>query len=134
MEILSAVVLSLIFLVLSGLHFYWVGGGKWGLALAVPTTGPGKSTFEPGPLATLAVALGLLALSVWALAFLWLGPGWNWLAWVVAGVFFLRSVGDFRFVGWFKTIRDTPFGKMDSRLYSPLCLFISLLQISIIVL
>ena len=31
------------------------------------------------------------------------------------------AVGDFTYVGWFKRVRHTSFGKMDTRLYTPLC-------------
>ena len=33
-----------------------------------------------------------------------------------------RAIGDFRYVGFFKRVRDTPFARMDTLLYSPLCL------------
>lgn len=40
-------------------------------------------------------------------------------------LFFIRAVGDFKFVGFFKSIRETSFAKMDSKFFSPLCLLIS---------
>ena len=40
-------------------------------------------------------------------------------------LFLMRAVGDFKYVGFFKSIRETSFAKMDSRFFSPLCLLIS---------
>ncbi len=45
---------------------------------------------------------------------------------LVGGIFFLRVIGDFRYVGYFKRITDTAFAKMDTALYIPLCLVISI--------
>ena len=39
----------------------------------------------------------------------------------------LRAVGDFRMVGFWKTVRDTPFARWDTRLFSPLCVAIAAL-------
>jgi hypothetical protein len=46
------------------------------------------------------------------------------IASAVATVFaaFLRSVGDFRLVGFFKRVRGTRFARYDSLLFSPLSL------------
>jgi hypothetical protein len=43
----------------------------------------------------------------------------------VALIFAARAVGDFRYVGFFKRVRDSRFGRLDSALYSPLCVFLS---------
>jgi hypothetical protein len=40
----------------------------------------------------------------------------------VAVILLLRGIGDFRYVGLFKRVRDTPFARMDSRVYTPLVL------------
>jgi hypothetical protein len=32
-----------------------------------------------------------------------------------------RAVGDFRYVGFFKRVRDSRFATLDTRVYSPLC-------------
>jgi hypothetical protein len=42
-------------------------------------------------------------------------------------MFLLRAIGDFRTVGFWKSITDTPFAHWDTRLYSPLCLGIAAL-------
>ena len=40
----------------------------------------------------------------------------------VTAALLLRGIGDFRYVGLFKRERATPFGRMDTRLYTPLVL------------
>jgi hypothetical protein len=47
------------------------------------------------------------------------------MAYVLALVFALRAMGDFRFVGFFKSMGDEPFRSWDTWLYSPLCLAIA---------
>jgi len=49
------------------------------------------------------------------------------LAWVLAALFLIRAVGEFRYVGFFKSVRDTRFATWDSWLFSPLCLLIAVL-------
>jgi len=106
-------------------HVYWALGGTRGLAAAIPQRENHAVLFTPGPWGTLAVAGGLGALAVMAL-----GGG---LAWPPAvelypalamggGVFALRVVGDFRYVGVFKKVRGTRFSHWDDRLFTPLCL------------
>jgi hypothetical protein len=36
----------------------------------------------------------------------------------------LRALGEFRYIGFFKRVRGTPFARMDSRYYSPLALLL----------
>lgn len=133
---LLALFLSALFLLLGSLHVYWAFGGKMGLASAIPEIS-GEAAFRPGPGMTLAVALvlfgfGVLALLLWQVAEapLWLRLG----GWLAAGVFALRAIGDFRYVGFFKKVRHTDFGYMDSRLYSPLCLLIACLFAGLLIL
>lgn len=126
----SATVLSLLALI----HVYWAAGGATGATAVVPTKGDGEGTplFQPGPLATLVVAalLSFAALLVLVRSgFLTLAlPDWmiSKGVWILAAVFLLRALGDFRYVGFFKRIRHTTFGRWDTRLYSPLCLMLSL--------
>ena len=117
-------------------HVYWALGGRWALEGAVPTK-EGEPLFEPGPLACLAVALGLMAA---AGAVFWCGESLyldlpnhlaRWAVAFLAVLFFLRSVGDFRYVGFFKRHKGTLFARRDSRLYSPLCLVLSVLSASV---
>lgn len=53
---------------------------------------------------------------------------------VIAVIFFLRAVGDYKFIGFFKTINSTRFAINDTEIFSPLCLFIALLSLIIFML
>lgn len=134
--LLPAFLLVFIFGGLSLLHWSWLFRRGAGLAAVVPEVG-GRPAFEPGKVATAAVALLLLlAAAVCASqAGLWglersrvsrLG------VWALAVVFLLRALGDFRLVGFFKRVRGTRFARMDSWLYSPLCLVISALCLALV--
>lgn len=111
---------------IAALHVYWAAGGRRGLALAIPVLNDDLA-FRPGARVTglVAVALALAG------ALYWVGLGWNavsvpaaWSRIGLAGlglVFAARAVGDFRYAGMFKRVRDTSFAKLDDILYVPLC-------------
>ncbi|KAA3619326.1 MAG: DUF3995 domain-containing protein [Calditrichaeota bacterium] len=131
MRIIIGNLTSFIFLILSLVHVYWAFGGKWGQSGAIPTRA-GKSLLQPGVFGTLLVALALLLASFFMLS----GSGMftfnnrfhfinNSGILTVAVLFLLRAIGDFKYIGFFKKYRETPFAFWDTRLHSPLCLFIS---------
>jgi hypothetical protein len=130
-------VLAAIFGVLGIIHIYWAFGGKAGLAGAVPST-DGEPAFRPSRLATLAVAAGLAAamlVSLGAVGFF--GEAippltWAWLVLVIALLFLMRAIGDFGTVGFFKQPSDSSFAYWDTRLYSPLCVLITLIAFAIL--
>ena len=45
---------------------------------------------------------------------------------LLATLFALRAVGDFRYVGLFRRVRGTPFARWDQWLFTPLCVSIAL--------
>ena len=51
----------------------------------------------------------------------------KYILYFLIAVFFLRALGDFKYIGFFKKIRNTSFAKSDTWFFSPLCLLISLL-------
>lgn len=118
--------------ILGLLHLYWAVGGRFGIAVAIPTAG-GEHLLNPSPFWTVLVAAALFAamlvvlgrLKVWG-AFV---PSWIFYlgTWVISVLFLLRAIGDFRYVGFFKRITDTNFAHWDTILFSPLCLVIAIL-------
>ncbi|HFC00954.1 MAG TPA: DUF3995 domain-containing protein [Phaeodactylibacter sp.] len=127
--------LCAVFLTLSILHFYWAFGGKWGFAEALPTNEKGERILNPKPIESTVVGFGLLLFAIfyftkggWVTIEL---PEWVWkyVGWMISGIFIFRSIGDFKYVGFFKKIKNTPFGKMDTKYYAPLCLVVGLLGI-----
>jgi len=115
-------------------HLYWSLGGRAFHALAVPEkprSGGGGPAMRPGPAGTLAVAMalavagdlvavriGLLETSM---------PGWVAQAAcaALALVFLGRAIGERRYVGLFKQVTGTRFARLDTMIYSPLCLFMA---------
>lgn len=122
-----AFLIAIVLVSISGLHVYWAFGGRWGSDVAVPQRG-GKRVFTPSPAATMSVAVALLVATMIVLAeadAIDSGParGLVHLGAVVLGlVFITRAIGEFRYVGFFKRVRGTPFADLDTRLFSPLCL------------
>lgn len=126
-----ALVIVAIFAILSLIHAYWALGGRTGRAAAVPHV-KNRPLFVPSALATLIVSIALAAcaalvaasagLIVTAFPATWI----TWAAFALALGLLLRAVGDFRYVGFFKRVRGTPFARLDSAVYAPLCLGLAL--------
>jgi len=118
------------FLLLSALHIYWACGGRWGSAMAVPSRGEGP-LFTPSKPATVVVATLLLMAAIIIFLRVDLPASrtlefvTRWGAWTLTAIFTLRAIGDFHWIGFFKTVRETGFGTLDSWLYSPLCLLLA---------
>jgi hypothetical protein len=110
-----ASIIAAIFAFLALLHFYWAVRGVSGNSAAIPEIN-GAPAFRPGKAATAAV--GLVLLGTAAIVLLQL----QWLVAGAAAVLILRAIGDFRLVGFFKRVRGSRFARMDTRVYSPLCL------------
>jgi hypothetical protein len=122
-------------LMLAGMHLYWAAGGKAGKGAAVPSAS-GRPLMRPSVLGTAMVAVGLCVMAaLLALRIGWLNvpalPGNGVVievgVWLIAAVFALRAIGDFRYVGFFKRIRDSRFARLDTLAYSPLCACLALL-------
>ncbi len=131
-SIVPTLLLGFALLVLSLLHWYWAFGGTQGIEAALPTNDAGERVLSPGRLASAGVAVALLvamALVLWRACPYTAGPRWlqRGGVWAVAAVFAARAIGDNRFVGFFKKVRDTPFARRDTLIFSPLCVVIALL-------
>jgi len=110
--VIAAAILAL----LGMIHLYWAAGGTFGKSAALPTAN-GKAVLHPTPWITIVVAFGLFAMAALVLWRVWL--------WPIAGIFLLRAIGDFHYVGFFKRVRDSQFAKLDTWFYSPLCLLLA---------
>jgi len=127
--------LSSIFLFLAVIHFYWGLGGKWGANASIPTKENGEKLMNPKPLDCFVIAIGLLSFGVLMLVksqlISLLVPSvlLNYGIAVITGIFLLRAIGEFRYVGFFKKIKNTTFGQLDTKYYSPLCLIVGILGV-----
>ena len=136
MTTVIAIILFLVFVFISSIHFYWSFGGKWGSDAVLPTKDDNNTkVLNPTILPTLIVAFGLLGFGLFILVMSGLiafnTPQWlnKYGLWIIASIFTLRSIGDFNYVGFFKKIKQTKFGKNDTKYFSPLCLTIGILTI-----
>lgn len=126
--ILLSILLSLIFFTLAMFHFIWAAGGSYGFAASLPTKETGERVLNPKKVDSAIVGLGLTAFGLFYVfkvgLFPYELPAWviQYGGWIIPAVFILRSIGEFRYVGFFKRVKNTEFGRMDSRFYAPLCL------------
>jgi hypothetical protein len=126
----SALVGAIVIALLGALHAYWAFGGRFGRGMVIPERN-GVPLLRPGPWTTLFVGILLWAGSACLLARLGLLRGSlpssivAASVWFMALVFLLRSVGDFRYVGFSKRVVQSRFAYWDTRLYSPLCLLLA---------
>lgn len=116
--------------VISIIHFYWALGGKAGLERTLPTDLEGKRVINPKKpdaalVAAILLAFALLFFNKAGIIDFYLphfisrfGTG------TITFIFLLRAVGDFRYVGFSKKIKSTPFSELDTKYFSPLCLLI----------
>ncbi|WP_088102829.1 DUF3995 domain-containing protein [Halalkalibacter urbisdiaboli] len=124
----SVIILGLI----SILHFYWVIGGTWGGRAALPEKVKGNLAFTPRRIETLIVAVGLVGVGFILLAQNDLIPFFasnaftKWSSTILTIIFLLRAIGDFKYYGFFKKVKNTNFSKYDTRLYTPLCLYLGI--------
>jgi hypothetical protein len=113
--IVLAPITACIFGILGLLHFYWALRDASGSSSAIPEIN-GAPAFRPSKAATATVGLvlfGTAAIVLLQVKVLLAGA---------AAVLFLRAIGDFRLVGFFKRVRETRFARLDTLFYSPLCL------------
>lgn len=110
-------------------HLYWAFGGRWGANAAIPQHMDGSRLFQPSPAGTVAVALALLVMAVFVAQYKspWFSlPQWllNIGMGILSAIFLIRALGWFKYVGFFKAIRTTRFGRYDTYFYCPFCLFL----------
>ncbi len=135
--IIPVVLNVLIFFLLALIHFYWAFGGKSWYEAVLPTSSNGLHRMNPSKLSAFIIAFGLLLFAIITIGNLGLFRRYiNTFFFqvgslIIAVVFFLRSMGDFKFFGFFKTIKATRFGVADTQFFTPLCLCICLLSLLI---
>lgn len=119
---------SLVLITLSGLHFYWVLGGKWGSKESLPPI----EGFKPGLISTAMVATGLLFA---ALSLLGVFPLFqvheivHWYPFIhlfLCCIFGLRALIGFIVTVILKKGAGSLFVFWETRLYEPICCFLAL--------
>jgi hypothetical protein len=119
-----------VFALLAAWHFYMALVPSAGSRGAVPSV-DGKPLFVPTRSATVAVGVVLLLFAALVLATAGIIPlgvpqiALSWLSYLLALGLLGRAVGEFRYVGLFKRVHGTKFARLDTLLYSPLCLLLA---------
>jgi hypothetical protein len=130
-------ILCVIFFILSIIHFNWVLGGTFGFAASLPTNEKGERVINPKKMESGVVGTGLMAFAFFYLVKSGMIdidlPEWvmNYVSWIIPAIFILRAIGEFKYIGFFKRIKNTEFGKLDTKFYSPLCLSVGVIGILI---
>jgi glucan phosphoethanolaminetransferase (alkaline phosphatase superfamily) len=132
MALILSLINALIFTIISGFHFYWAMGGKVGFDVVLPSNRDASKALSPSKSITSVAALVFLSMAVFYLIKARLIDFplpqliYNYGLYALASVLIIRAIGDFKYAGFFKTVKDTPFADYDTKYYSPLCLFLGL--------
>lgn len=132
-----SILLGIILIGLGLIHFNWVIGGKFGFSESLPTKESGERVLNPKKIDSAIVGIGLTIFGIFYVLKSGLIeyslPAWiiKYGSWIIPIIFLLRAIGEFRYVGFFKSIKKTEFGKLDTKLFSPLCLAIGILGLII---
>ncbi|GAB4233745.1 MAG: hypothetical protein Tsb0034_07100 [Ekhidna sp.] len=135
---IATFLLPMVFYSLSALHVAWALGITWGFNHSLPTDEHGNRVINPKKRDSLVVGIGLL---LFGLYYHFIRMGLSILpsqvdaimGWLIPSIFLFRAMGDFRYVGVFKKIRQTTFGKTDTYFIIPLCLLLAILGYSVAV-
>ena len=135
--IIFSVILVIVFYFLSLIHFNWALGGQWGFNESLPTNLEGKRILNPKKRESFIVATGLLFfgcfyfLKLELISFTTDETIFKYLGWIIPAIFLLRAIGEFKYVGFFRKVRSTPFAKKDQQLFTPLCLVVAIIGLVI---
>lgn len=120
-----------IFTLLALIHFSWALGSTFGFENALPKNEAGNYVLNPALWESAVVGFALSLFGIFYLVrakVLKLSiPSRLRLigSWLIPLIFLLRALGDFKYVGFFKSITSTDFARLDTMFYSPLCLIIA---------
>ena len=128
----AALTVCLALTIIAVIHLYWAAGGTAWKAGAIPSRG-GVPVLSPNPLSTSLVGVALFGMAVVVGSTAGLLPRLlpigllRGASAVLALIFAVRAIGEFRYVGFFKRVRGGVFAGRDTYLYSPLCLLLAVL-------
>lgn len=132
-----SILLSTVLIGLGLIHFNWVVGGKFGYEESLPTKESGERVLNPKKIDSAIVGIGLTMFGIFYIlksgVIEYNLPNWiiKYGSWIIPIIFFLRAIGEFKYVGFFKSVKKTDFGKLDTKLFSPLCFIIGTIGILI---
>ena len=113
-------------------HFYWGFGGKLGFGVSLPQLENGQPAFKQTAIGCHLVGLVMVGAIILILAFsgsISLPINSMFLQYCVGGlsfIFIVRALSWHKYVGLFKSVRNTRFARYDTWQYSPLSLLLGL--------
>lgn len=125
---------TVLLLSIAAIHLYWAFGGSWAIDSVFPTkeNDPAHSSIKPPFYLTIFVAIVLLGMGlVFAqkTGVFFIGnfsdEMLRYSLGVIGAIFLIRAIGEFKYVGLFKSVQSTKFAEKDTKFYSPLCLFLA---------
>ncbi|MDE1208357.1 DUF3995 domain-containing protein [Tenacibaculum larymnensis] len=132
------VICVLILFSISLIHVYWAFGGTLWVDAVIPTKTANEKAMNPPKALTFVVAIVIGAFAVVYAEKIQLFtlnsmPIWlqDYGLYVVASIFIIRAIGDFKYVGFFKKTKTTEFAVNDTKYFSPLCLFLGVVGLLI---
>ena len=127
---LLAMIVAAVFAGIALWHFRMAMQPMTGESSAVPSV-DGKPLFVPSRKSTVIVGIVLtlfaaLVAATGGIFTVGLPPVLLvWLSYALALGLLARAVGDFKYLGFFKRVRGSAFARLDSLVYSPLCLLLA---------
>lgn len=125
------VICVLILFFISLIHVYWAFGGTLWVNAVIPTKTVNEKAINPPKVFTFVVAMVISGFAIVYAEKIQLFtfrsvPTWlqDYGLYVVASIFLIRAIGDFKYVGFFKKVKSTGFAINDTKYFSPLCLFL----------
>jgi Protein of unknown function (DUF3995) len=121
---------SLTFVALAVWHLWMALSPKFNAAAAIPSLA-GRPPAVPSAIAFVGVAVVLLAFAGLVAAtggIVQVGLPARYLSWLSFALslgLLARAIGEFKYVGFFKRVRGTRFARLDTLVYSPLCLLLA---------
>lgn len=125
-----ATIVSLTFLALAIWHLWMALSPEINASGAVPSVA-GRPLSVPSARAFVGVAVVLLVFAALVAAtggIVQVGLPARYLSWLSFALslgLLVRAIGEFRYAGFFKQVRGTRFARLDTLVYSPLCLLLA---------
>ena len=127
-----AIINALALFIIGIFHIYWAFGGEVGAKVVLPEMEKDGLAFTPSKLATSIVGtiffgLGILPLIAMEIVVIQLPSFFN--DYMILGlgiIFFIRAIGEFKYVGFFKKVKSTMFAEYDTKYFSPLSFVLSI--------
>ena len=104
---ISALLLALILLILSIIHFNWALGGTFGLEVTSPTNPEGEKVLNPKKIDSAIVGIVSTTLTLYYIFVSGIFPialsqwMYYYLGWIIPSIFILNAIGEFKYIRFF---------------------------------